>query len=76
MDDSISSIDTPFEFPTYILGAKEYGKIINEINTNYRLYAREELCSHSTVGNDGKYYVYLFENHGFGNYNIYGKFEI
>lgn len=25
---------------------------------------------------DGVYYVYFFENHGYSNYNIYGKFFI
>lgn len=73
---SFSSRTTPpFEFPTYVLGPKEYGKIIHEINTDYGKYTGKPLCAHRSIGTDGKYYIYFFENHGYDDYNIYGKFE-
>ena len=47
-----------------------------EINTNYELYKNEPYPVHYSVGIDNRYYVYFFENHGFDDYNIIGKFEI
>ena len=66
----------PFEYPTCHLSYKEYAKIISEINTNYELYKNEPYSVHYSVGIDNHYYVYYFENHGFNDYNIIGKFEI
>ena len=57
-----------FYYNTFILSRSEYAKIISEINTNYGL--------HCSVGLDGRYYLYYFENHGFNNYNIVEKIEI
>lgn len=71
----IDSKGTPFEFSTCVLGTKEYAKITNEINTNYRLYKDSAYCIHSSVGDDGHYYLYFFENHGFNDYNIVEKLE-
>jgi hypothetical protein len=64
-----------FEFPTCLLEAKEYAKIISEINTNYELYKNEKHCIHYSVGSDNNYYLYYFENHGFNDYNIVEKYE-
>lgn len=64
-----------FKYSSYILIPEEYAKIISEINTNYSLYADDSFCIHSSVSNDGKYYLYYFENHGYNDYNIYEKFE-
>ena len=48
---SFSSRTTPpFEFPTNVLGPKEYGKIILEINTDYGKYTGKPLCAHRSIG--------------------------
>lgn len=65
----------PFEFPTCLLEPREYAKIISEINTNYALYANEMYGIHGSIGIDGRYYLYYFENRGFDDYNVYGKFD-
>lgn len=67
----------PFLFPTCYLEKGEYHKIITEINTNYYdRYSNIPFGIHYSLGLDGVYYVYFFENHGYNNYNIYGKFLI
>lgn len=75
MTRSTSSRNTPFRYQPYILGKAEYAKIISEINTNYGLYANESFCIHASVGNDGRYYLYYFENHGYNNYNVYARIQ-
>lgn len=62
-----------FEFPPFELPRQEYGKIIHEINTNYSKYKGKKLAIHRSLDLQGNYCVYFFENHGYGNYNIFGK---
>ncbi len=66
----------PFDFPTCYLDHAEYAKIISEINTNYALYRNKPFAMHYSVGIDGCYYVYFFENHGYNDYNITERYEI
>jgi len=63
----------PFMFPTYRLDKQEYAKIISEINQKYDVYKDALYGIHYSLGLDNRYYVYFFENHGFDEYNIYGK---
>ncbi len=65
----------PFQYPACYLDYKEYAKVISEINTNYELYRNKPYPVHYSVGIDGRYYVYYFENHGFNDYNIVEKLE-
>lgn len=44
----------------------------SEIGTNYSMYEGKEICYHTTTGDKGAM-CYKFENHGFGDYNIYKK---
>ena len=67
----IDSKGIPFDFPTYVLSAKEYGKIISEINTYYLKYKDERVGVHISQGIDGMTYWYFFENHGYNEYNIF-----
>lgn len=62
-------------YETYILDSQEYAKVISEINSNYEVYKGKEIAAHYSVGLDGCYYIYFFENHGFNDYNIYEKSE-
>lgn len=55
------------------LDSKEYAKIISEINTNYEEYKNHFYCVHESVGIDGIYYLYYFENHGYNSYCFYEK---
>ena len=62
----------PFERSSFWLEPREYGKIISEINSLCDVqYKEQRLCAHPSFGIDGVAYIYLFENHGFNNYNIY-----
>ena len=55
---------------------REASKIGHEINTNYAKYKGKELCLHISYNPDnGQAYNYLFENHGFGEYNFFKKFR-
>ncbi len=65
----------PFDYPTCYLDEVEFYKVVSEINTNYRLYENKSLCSHYSIGIDGEYYVFYFENRGYNDYNIIGKFN-
>ena len=65
-----------FEYPTCHLDYREYAKIISEINTNYELYKDKPYAFHYSVGIDNCYYAYFFENRGFENYNIFGKYQL
>ena len=64
-----------FDFPAYTLDTVEYAKIVSEINTNYARYKDTAFAVHYSLGVDNLFYVYYFENHGFNDYNIVGKFE-
>lgn len=68
--------ENSFEFRTCILEKKEYAKIISEINSNYEVYKNHKYAMHYSVGTDNRYYLYVFENHGFNDYNIVEKFEV
>ena len=57
---------------------KEYAKVCHEINALYHtIYMDQPMGYIVTYSNepDRPAYVYLFENHGFGEYNIYYKRE-
>lgn len=70
-----SSSDTGFVKPTLKLSKKEYAKVCSEISTNYSMYEGKEIAQHITFDEKGCCY-YLFENHGFGEYNIFEKGEL
>lgn len=65
----------PYSYPTLYLDAIEYFKIVSEINTNYKLYWNKPFCIHCSVGIDGCYCMYYFENHGYNDYNIVDRFK-
>lgn len=61
----------PFEFPTFELDNVEYAKIVHEINNLYYYkYENKKFAMHRSLDTYGNYYIYYFENHGFGDYNI------
>ena len=60
----------------FILPAAEMAKIYSEINTNYGKYKGIRSAVHASYGIDNIAYLYYFENHGYGNYNIYMRVEI
>lgn len=55
------------------LDPQEYAKIVSEINTNYFVYAGKTFAMHKSVGLDGFYYIYYFENHGYNHYYFIDK---
>ena len=56
------------------LSKREASKIGHEINTNYSKYKGMKIGWHISYSpEDGKAYNYFFENHGFGEYNIFKK---
>lgn len=55
------------------LNPKEYGKIVSEINNVYSLYKNKRYCIHYSVSPDGEYFLYVFLNYGFNNYEIISK---
>ncbi|ORT98795.1 hypothetical protein D081_2392 [Anaerovibrio sp. JC8] len=60
-----------------MLNKEEYAKIVSEINSiYYDTYLNKEIAFHPSIGLDGNYYVYYFENHGFDDYNIIDRFSI
>ena len=64
----------PFMMPSFWLERMEYSKIFSEINQLYEVqYKGNLICAHTSFGIDGRAYVYWFENHGFGEYNIYSR---
>lgn len=66
---------SPFEFEPLNIDKKEYSKIIHEINNIYHSkYFNEQFGMHRSIDLNGNYCIYLFEIHGFGDYNVYGKF--
>lgn len=71
----LDSNGNQFEFPPWVLDANEYAKIISEINSNYEIYKGQLIAAHYSLGIDGIYYIYYFENHGFNDYNIFEKSE-
>ncbi|MBP5331862.1 MAG: hypothetical protein J6Y89_08435, partial [Lachnospiraceae bacterium] len=62
-----------FIFETYYLNIREYAKIISEINTEYEKYRDIQFAAHISYDISDTPCVYLFENHGFNNNNIYMK---
>lgn len=63
-----------FKYATCLLAPSEYAKILSEINdVYYEMYEDKRIAIHYSVGSDGNYYMYYFENHGFDNYNIFEK---
>ena len=62
------TIPEGFTKPTLMLPKKEYANVYSEISTNYAKYEGYEFCVHITARCS-----YYFENHGFGEYNIYRK---
>ena len=70
----LDSNGIPFEFPTLILDKAEFGKIVSEINSlYYSVYKTDAFGAHYSVDMDNNYCFYLFENHGFNDYNIYER---
>ena len=66
----------PFKYPTYLLAREEFARVTSEINSNYSAYANKKYATHYSVDMSGKFCFYLFENHGFDDFNIYEKFYI
>ena len=61
----------PFAYTEMQLEAREYKIVTEGIAAIYdRLYSDKTDCFYRSSG-----CIYRFENHGFGNYNIYDKFE-
>ena len=56
---------------TLYLNKEEYGKVIHELNTYYRVFENKKL-----VGWRIDPFYYAFENYGFNNYNIFAKIPI
>ena len=55
----------------YKLPAKEYSKIVHEINTlYYSRYSNQKFGVYRTLDLKGNYCIYYFEIIGFDNYNI------
>ena len=50
------------------LDAREYAKIVSEINTNYVVYKGKRSGVHLSYGIDNNAYAYVFEIHGFNDY--------
>ncbi len=66
----------PFKYSTCLLRKAEYAKITSEINNAYyEIYEDKRIAVHYSLDENGKYYMYYFENHGFDNYNIFEKIE-
>lgn len=73
-DIPLDSNGKPFSMHTSWLDSSEYSKIISEINQIYDTqYLNEPISVHSSYGIDGEAYYYVFENHGFNDYNIFLK---
>lgn len=65
-----------FMYNTFILSRREYAKIYGEINTNYSKYEGAPFAVHISHGLDNRLYWYFFENHGYGDYNIYMRIHL
>lgn len=66
----------PFRYCRLNLQHQEYGQIMHEITTNYGKYKGKEIIMHTTYienGDDAGYHVYMVENHGKDDYNIYER---
>ncbi len=71
-----SNSENGFAMPTLRLPKQEYAKVMSEINNIYHAkYKGKPICRHYTADETG-YWEYVFENHGFNNYNIFKKEEI
>lgn len=60
----------PFSKPTLYLPVSEYNHVKSEISTHYDNYKGQPFARYIT-----NKIVYRFENRGFGDYNIYDKYE-
>ena len=58
------------------LDAREYAKIVSEINTNFRLYKDKRLGVHLSHGIDNNAYAYVFEVRGFNDYVFIARDEL
>ena len=58
------------------LDAREYAKIMSEINTKYSMYEGKRICVHLSYGIDNRAYVYVFENRGYDDYIFISRDEI
>ena len=65
-----------FIYNTFMMSKREYAKIYGEINTNYHKYINIPFAVHASYGIDNCAYWYFFENHGYGDYNIYMRIAI
>ncbi len=61
-----------FSQPTLQLPKAEYSKVCSEISTNYSRYEGKRISVHCTATDEGVK-SYYFENHGYGDYNIFDK---
>ena len=59
-----------------VLDAREYAKIVSEINTNYKFYEGKRIGIQLSYGIDNKSYAYIFENRGFNNYIFISRDEL
>ena len=58
------------------LDAREYAKIVSEINSYFRKYKGKRFSLHISYGLDGKTYAYVFEIHAFNDYTFIARYEI
>ena len=65
-----------FIYNTFLMSKREYAKIYGEINTNYFKYINIPFAVQASYGIDNRAYWYFFENHGYGDYNIYMRIAI
>jgi len=64
-----------FKYEQVDIDSKEISKITHEINNIYHSkYAGKRLGMHRSIDLNGNYCIYYFENHGFDDYNIFGKY--
>lgn len=68
--------DQPFKYEPIDINPKEISKITHEINNVYHSkYYNKRTAIHRSLDLSGNYCIYFFENHGFDNYNIFGKYQ-
>ena len=58
------------------LDAREYAKIVSEINTYFGKYKGKRFAIHISYGLDCKTYAYVFEIHAFNDYIFIARYEI
>lgn len=63
-----------FDHPTLYLPKKEYSKIVSEISGKYYShYEGRSIVIHESFDADHRSCLYMVENRGFGDYNIFHK---